>query len=203
MKSHITFYHHYLSEKSNSRIDREISNQFLTASLSSYLNSSITIADIEKDKHGKPYLVNYKNVFFSLSHSENYIILAASREKNIGLDLQIKRQVNSKIWDRITTADEKKYFEQQYTPDLFFNLWSIKEAALKFYGSGLKFPMNRISVNLDNSTLTPLLDGFDFVAINDLQPQFIQYPTLQFKSISLPESLISLRNYACYIVESL
>lgn len=203
MKNHVTFYHHYLSENEKSSTYRESSNHFLTTSLSSYLNKSITMIDIEKDSHGKPSLVNYKNIFFSLSHSENYTTLAVSNEKNIGLDLQIKRPVNSKIWDRITTISEKKYFQLQNQSDLFFDLWSIKEAALKFYGSGLKFPMNRIDVNFNSSTLSPLIDGFNFTAIKDLQSHFAQYKNLKFNSVLLPESLISREKYTCYIVESL
>lgn len=202
MKNHVTFYHHCFSEKTELSNYRESSHHFLTTSLSSYLNKAITMADIKKDSHGKPALATDKNIFFSLSHSENYMTLAISNKKNIGLDLQIKRPVNTKIWDRMTTLSEKKYFQLQNETDLFFDLWSIKEAALKFYGSGLKFPMNRIDVNLKSSTLSPLIDGFDFSAINDLQSQFEKYKNLQFKPVQLPENLISHEKYTCYIVES-
>lgn len=190
----INIYSRFFSDKT--LINREASLNFLCDSLSLCLQKTITEKDIEKDSHGKPWLKFNKSIFFSLSHSENLIALAISKERTIGFDLQIKRQVNDKIWDRITTAKEQK----EISKDHFFDLWCIKEAALKFYGSGLQFPMNKIEVNWRNKSLNPLIQEFDFNYIQDLKSNFEQYKALKFSAVSATNEFQLPKNCCCYLV---
>lgn len=176
-------------------VDRKLSLSFLCDCLSSYLNRTIQPEEIFKNRHGQPFLTSEKNLFFSLSHSENVIGVAISNKK-LGFDMQFNKDVNLKIWQRISTEQEKKIKQ-----NLFFDYWCIKEAALKFYGSGFKFPMNRIEVDMTTRTLSPILKDFDFSAIQDLQNDFIKYPVLKYIKIEMKISPEYNKTLSAYLVQ--
>ncbi len=87
---------------------------------------------------GKPYLENKKGEF-SVSHSGNYVLLAAS-DKKIGADIECIRNVNSNIINKICTLEEARFVNSADGDEKNIRLlliWTFKEAYFKYLGTGL------------------------------------------------------------------
>ncbi|MDR0404875.1 MAG: 4'-phosphopantetheinyl transferase superfamily protein [Oscillospiraceae bacterium] len=101
------------------------------------------------DKLGKPYIENFPNTHFSISHSGNYIIVAFSSEL-VGADIEIIKDFNyNKIANRYFENSEKNYvFGAKSIASLkrFYNIWTIKESYTKLQGVGLTKGFNYFSV---------------------------------------------------------
>ncbi len=89
---------------------------------------------------GKPYLKDYPDVHFSLSHSGNMAVLAIS-DGEVGIDVQEHRGYNEKIASRFYHEKEIKMLEDvSDTLDreiLFYKIWTCKEAYIKYTGKGM------------------------------------------------------------------
>ena len=98
--------------------------------------------DVIYNEYGKPFLKNHKDVFFSLSHSENMVMCAISDEE-IGCDIQIiedKKDNILKIAKRFFTTKESEYMESlsdDEVMDVFYRIWTAKESYIKATGEGL------------------------------------------------------------------
>lgn len=88
--------------------------------------------NIDFDTNGKPFHKNSSEVHFSISHSGNYVAVAVSY-KPIGIDIQIPKNVNSKLLKRVCT--QKEYdFVIKTGDEGFLKLWTVKEAYSKCTG---------------------------------------------------------------------
>lgn len=87
--------------------------------------------------HGKPYLTEYPDIHFNLSHCKNAVICAIA-DKPIGVDIECERNINSSLI-RYTMSDaEINQIEHSNNPaDTFLQLWTAKEAVFKLTGSGI------------------------------------------------------------------
>jgi 4'-phosphopantetheinyl transferase len=84
--------------------------------------------------HGKPYLKR-DGVFFSLSHSGDYVILAVSGSEN-GADIEKVKPRAFAAAKRCFTAGELDWLRLNDTDEAFFILWTAKEAVMKAAGMG-------------------------------------------------------------------
>lgn len=98
--------------------------------------------DIAKQKfayteYGKPYVTNYHDVHFNISHSGEYVACAVY-DKPIGVDIQKIGEYNSDIAKRVCNEEELKQIEDSSDKaSEFTKLWTQKEAVLKTYGNGI------------------------------------------------------------------
>lgn len=110
---------------------------------------SFAASMIRHSADGKPFLPDYPGFHFNFSHSGSLLACAFS-EREIGLDLQAHEHVSSGRWENISkrffTAEEYEALraapERQTQAGLFFRLWTLKEAYLKYIGCGLRGEMN-------------------------------------------------------------
>jgi 4'-phosphopantetheinyl transferase len=111
--------------------------------LAAYLGQSAANLKIVKTEYGKPYLLNYPEIQFNISHSGDTLLLAISTIGAVGIDIeQPKPQLRdfsalvkkcfaaSEIIYWHTLADDKKVAE-------FYRFWTRKEAFVKAVGRGL------------------------------------------------------------------
>lgn len=87
---------------------------------------------------GKPYFRDYP-FFFNLSHSGDYVICVLSAEE-VGVDIQQHRAgAGRRIAARYFSAQEKAALEncKEDGDELFFRLWTRKEAYGKLTGQGI------------------------------------------------------------------
>jgi 4'-phosphopantetheinyl transferase len=116
---------------------------------------SISPADIQFNygKQGKPFLVNFPNFKFNVSHSEDLAVFAFAKEMEIGIDVEY---INPKIDIEVIAPN---FFSQNEVTTLFklapkeritgfFNCWTRKEAFIKAKGGGLSIPLDQFEVTL-------------------------------------------------------
>lgn len=99
--------------------------------------------------YGKPYL-NDQAFQFSLSHSGEMVICAVS-DAEVGADIQEKKSADyQKLVMRFFTKQEQEAFgkcgDVEAQGELFFRLWTRKEAYGKLTGKGLKDSLGGVSV---------------------------------------------------------
>lgn len=88
-------------------------------------------------EYGKPYLANFHNVHFNISHSGVYVACAVS-DNPIGVDIQKIGEYNFDIAKRVCNINELKQVEKSWDKaSEFTKLWTQKEAVLKMYGIGI------------------------------------------------------------------
>lgn len=95
------------------------------------------LADIKYDFYGKPYK---DNVYFSLSHSNDYVILGVS-ETEIGVDIELNRNRNAKLQDYVLSQEEKNNLKTEMD---FYLMWTSKESLVKYVGFGIDRDLKKI-----------------------------------------------------------
>lgn len=104
------------------------------------------------DTNGKPRLNNKRSLEFNLSHSGAFAICAISEHSAVGIDLEFlprHRNYNA-IAARVMTPQELKNFSEIQSISeqkrYFLDLWTTKEALMKYFGLGFQLPPTCIQV---------------------------------------------------------
>lgn len=93
----------------------------------------IQIADTRK-----PFLPG-EQYHFSISHCGDYAAAIVSKERRVGIDIEIPVEKIIRIRDKFLSVDEKKKWSVEgSSPDArtITLLWSCKESVFKWYGEG-------------------------------------------------------------------
>ena len=100
---------------------------------------------------GKPYFKDTKLPFFNISHAGGLVILAVS-DREVGADIQNMRSQREKsMAERFFSAEESRAVSEDDTRELFYKLWSRKEALGKCTGEGVRPYFSRNMLDLDSS----------------------------------------------------
>lgn len=97
------------------------------------------INDLEMDKneHGKPFLVHHPDVHFNLSHCKNGIAVVVDFSP-VGIDIESFRNADEALLRRTMNAEELEIISQSAHPtETFIAYWTKKEAVLKLRGTGI------------------------------------------------------------------
>lgn len=86
------------------------------------------------NEYGKPFFLGYEDIFFNISHSENYAMCAFSVSP-VGCDIQ-KTKSDKSAALKFLTQDERQYLREREN-DEFFRLWALKESTAKAAGIGI------------------------------------------------------------------
>ncbi len=147
----------------------------VTRSLVRYVLSryvSIQPADwrFEATAFGRPVIANAHpealdlGLTFNVSHSDHVVVLAITRECQIGIDVEdSNRRAPLDIADSFFSADEARQLRS--TPATaqarrFFDFWTLKESYIKARGKGLSLPLDRFGFDLrDNGPLRVQFDA--------------------------------------------
>ncbi len=87
---------------------------------------SLRMPNIEKSSDGKPFFPDAPHIFFSLSHTDNFVLCALG-EYDVGADIQFIRPIDQRLSARVCAPDELAQFD-------FFRLWALKESVIKLFG---------------------------------------------------------------------
>ena len=101
-------------------------------------------------KHGKPFLPDGPS--FNQSHSGERIMIAVAVDGRVGVDIEELRSVKHMLGlaDKNFADDESARIHAapaRERQELFFRLWTRKEAFLKALGTGLTRPLRSFSVD--------------------------------------------------------
>jgi len=129
-----------------------ISRGILRLILSNYTRKDPIDLVFGCSEFGKPYLSDPENsdICFNLSHSDNLLLVAVTKEKQIGIDVEKNDgDINiSGITALVFSVEEQISLSHSTDPiHEFYELWTVKEAILKSTGFGFSYPSNRFSVN--------------------------------------------------------
>lgn len=124
--------------------------------LSRYLEIAANKLQFCYSSRGKPELaetLNANQIRFNLSHSQELVLYAVTRDRSIGIDVEYIRPMPEaeQIVKSFFSTYENSVF-QHLPPDrkqlAFFNCWTRKEAFVKAIGDGLSLPLDRFDVSL-------------------------------------------------------
>jgi 4'-phosphopantetheinyl transferase len=133
--------------------------------LGAYLQKPPHTLQFQYSSNGKPILANTSgddSLQFNLSHSDDVVLYAFTRNRNIGIDLErIQADVEvEQIASGFFAEAELNAIEQvpeSKRNELFFQYWTRKEALIKATGEGLSFPIETFDVSgFDGSILSPI-----------------------------------------------
>lgn len=115
---------------------------------------------IEKEEYGRPYLKGYPDFHFSISHTRKAIVLATSN-LSVGVDIEEVRNNRVNISNRFFTKTEQFYIskDEHDANRRFYEIWTKKEAYVKYLGLGLSLPLNSFCVF--NSKMTDYFSTFE------------------------------------------
>lgn len=119
---------------------------------------NITDFRILKTEKGKPYIEN-ENIFFNITHSGNLKAVAIGQSK-VGIDAEFLRKPNLKVAKRFTKP-EQDYILENDSDNRFFEIWTKKEAYLKYKGVGLSYGLDKFNVlEMPSMFKTFEMDGY-------------------------------------------
>ena len=105
--------------------------------LANYYNLPLKEIEIILDENARPYLKHKPlSIDFNVSHCENYVVIAMTRNARIGIDIEeinYKTEINDLA--NIVFSDSEKIIVKD-KPENFFLLWSKKESLIKAIGAG-------------------------------------------------------------------
>jgi 4'-phosphopantetheinyl transferase len=119
------------------------SKTLLRQTLARYLNQSAETIKLAKTAYGKPYLVDYPQINFNLSHTGDVMLVAISAIGAVGVDVEqtkLQRKDFSGLVEKCFAKVEKAHWyslpvaEQEAE---FYRYWTRKEAFVKAIGRGL------------------------------------------------------------------
>ena len=116
---------------------------------------------------GKPFLADYPQIHFNLSHCAKGVICAID-ESPVGCDVEaVPKKLDLDLLEACFSAQEQDEILQAGNPRVeFARLWTRKEALLKLHGIGL--------IDALHSLLTsPLADGVSFITKIYGQTKFV------------------------------
>ena len=118
----------------------------------------------ERGQNGKPWLREYPDFQFNLSHSGSLAVCAAAK-KPVGVDVQKIGEMKERIAARFYTKQENELLNHCTSKDeqrmIFYRLWSAKEAYVKWNGNGLGQGIDNFTVSLDTDTVWETENGQD------------------------------------------
>ena len=154
----------YIKNKSDRLLTTKDKINCLCANvLRKYLIFKLFEIDFEKQKltfnsFNKPYLKNYDNIFFNVSHSDFYVACAINN-KEIGVDIQKITKYNDNIAKFIFDNNEYEALKFSKNKDLdFTKLWAKTESILKLQGNGFKYYKTSNKKNIINKQ--KIIDNF-------------------------------------------
>lgn len=109
--------------------------------------NALCIATGEK---GKPYLPDFPDVQFNLSHTGNLVALVATHQHPVGIDVEwlSRRSDALGIAHRFFSPSETAALfalPKERQRDRFFDYWTLKESYIKACGLGLAIPLRQFS----------------------------------------------------------
>ncbi len=155
----------------------------LRQKLAEYLGTNPQEIEFAYSETGKPFLKTDPEFTFNLSHSANLAVFAFARNAMLGIDVEkIRYDFNfERIINRFfSTAQIREIRESKNPSEIFFQLWTRKEAYIKAVGSTVFGDLKTLDVSSDCLTFS------------DKKSKF----SLKIKNLELPENFVASLAYS-------
>lgn len=139
---------------SNKDVRRSLLGElFVKWKVSADFNIPLASLAYEYGPHGKPHFKNHRNIHFNISHSNDYIVSAISKDKEVGIDIEFSRDMDFRFIKSLIFDAEYAYLLDEWNTivgDRFFKLWSLKESYCKLKGKQIGSALSEIEFGLQN-----------------------------------------------------
>ena len=137
--------------------------------LCQYLNIEAKDLVLYYNRYGRPHIdsyLNHNDLNFNVSHSENHLLLAVSREREVGIDIEkVKCEFDcmeiAKGFFSVYELTQLKALTPSKRELGFITCWTQKEAYIKAQGMGLSLDLDSFDVSLDPKKPAELLSVRD------------------------------------------
>ena len=119
---------------------------------------------IIKGKMGKPSLALFPDIHYNISHAEGIAACIVS-DFECGIDCERVREYRPNVMKRAFSEKEREIVEnanEDKKNELFFRLWTLKEAYVKALGTGISYPLNTAEFSFRNGDIITELQGCRF-----------------------------------------
>lgn len=131
-----------------------VSHGILRQLLAEFLHQSAANIRIARTDFGKPFLPDYPELSFNMSHSGDIMAIAISSQCQLGIDVECYKTRNT--WEGLVkkcfAPEESAYWYSLDTADrsrAFYQFWVKKEAFVKAVGKGITLGLNKCVINPD------------------------------------------------------
>lgn len=100
-------------------------------------------ADVYYNENEKPFIKN--KPFFNISHSGAFVLVAVD-ENEIGVDIEVIKESNLKLAERVFTPEEIEWMNEKDAAERFHMLWCKKESSMKCIGTGITTPFEKFKI---------------------------------------------------------
>lgn len=138
---------------------------------------------IRRSSKGKPFFPAMPKLHFNITHSRTHIAIALS-DTPIGIDLEPLRQYRPTLVRRCFHPDEATYLDtiaEEQKAEAFTRLWTIKEAYVKYTGTGIADSFHKFAISLPQPPYPQTITNISIYHLPENQPQ------LRIYSYYLPE----------------
>lgn len=140
------------------RFDKD---KFLSVGAELLLKKALTDfgADIPEIKtvcgeNGKPYLQGENDVFFNISHSDDYVLCVVS-DVEAGCDIEKIKDFKDSLAKRVLSDSEYADVQSKTTREeknaAFFRYWTLRESYMKYTGAGFSLPLSDFFITTENN----------------------------------------------------
>jgi 4'-phosphopantetheinyl transferase len=148
---------HFEQDRHRFRVTRALARRVLGG----YLGIDPRACEFTQNEHGRPALMNglvkgpgaAGPLHFNLSHTRDLIVLAVTRGREIGVDVERLRgarrtgDLAARFFadfesERVASASEAE------RDDVFYQFWTLKESYIKARGLGLAIPLGQFGFRL-------------------------------------------------------
>ena len=106
--------------------------------------------------NSRPCFLQHNLPDFNISHSKDWVAVAISLNGRVGIDIEVARQRKNylNVAESIFANDEYQWMlKQRDTLTAFWQLWTLKESALKLYAKGV-WQMKSVKVDVANQLIS-------------------------------------------------
>ncbi len=128
----------------------------------------IAYPKVLRDEHGKPYIEGHPEIYFNISHSGMFAVLAYG-DKPVGIDIQETRNVTESFARRILNESEYDSYDMS-DPKAICRVWTVKEAYSKLLGLGLGYDFRDCVVDTDNKTVSDINGAYGSALYRSYRP---------------------------------
>ncbi len=137
-----------------------VSQAILKLLLAAYTGSEPSEIGYGYHTKGKPFLMNDASLFFNMSHSHEMCVYAFSRDAEVGIDIEMIRELPDldQLINTNITPREMKYFQNGPEERLhrFFQFWTFKESYLKAIGEGMRLTPENLEFSMEQGGIIKL-----------------------------------------------
>jgi len=173
-----------------------VAHAALRSILADYLNITPTNLQFDAGANGKPRLapaLAKDGMQFNLSHSHELALIAVTREREIGVDVERVKEdfAFDELAERYFTAREVsaiRALPKELRRRAFYQCWTSKEAFLKAKGVGLSGKLDEVQITLNDAGKVEIQGKLAKWSLVELHPASayvgalaLQEPNCQFK----------------------